>query len=677
MSAVDRFADDCCPDELTEQVVTRVVFVNHEEKQNIDHIRGIGAKTQELIIYKALSRLNGNTRKRSFRSGSIKTKANAARQIGSSILSSIVPGDMGPIRSPIRSSIYRALTPGFGGGRGGSRPGENRANRCPEGYQYGGRFTDNRLSTCGAKLFDIPSAIGATIRAIREAGTSGIPTPQTRGRTITGLGAPEGIIQTRRPQIPRVGADNMSLSSGRAREAIREIGEFNKTSNLKVRRMVRRDGFTLEPVVPNKVLRAIPDNRDMEGATFIMSAISSRDIGGEELGLLSNTGIRSLVYVLPGGSTLSLSKARKLTVGERRKLGRVVNTAAKIPNSKDPAARLRSVASEIGDGISYLENFRNIKNPNEIVGGTTRWANQLFKNRKLTPETNTTARETVSFRQRGRLIKDLDTAINHLADGGSLSDIAPEIIAQVLAKSNSVQKQKLGNNVSIVSAGAKKYFMYDKPGKFHHIAERFASDLQQHLGLESPDVIWAAKRGDSRPYLREDVESAVTGGKFNPEINFGSLDPADVARMMVSDFLTDQRDRPLSSIYPIETADGVRAILAQNSNSGLTDLSKIEITKRTKMNIQEFYETQLTPSYSDYYQALQAEQRILFIKLISQMINRARNFNPNKFKNDMDGYGLSEGEKIHLNIISKLFEERLSVLQNQKQILRSIVTGGK
>jgi hypothetical protein len=410
-----------------------------------------------------------------------------------------------------------------------------------------------------------------------------------------------------------------------------------------------------------------------------MSTLSSSDLGGEELGLLSNTGIKSLIYVLPGGSTISLSKARNLSVGERRKLGRVVNSAQKINNSKDPGARLRNVADEIGDGIQYSESFDGIKNPNEIIDGTTAWAKKLFGKRKLQKlpkEEQGTSRTTVSLSGRGKLINNLDDAISFIADGGSFSRITPIVLAKLLANQQLVRKEKISNSISAVESGAQKYFVYEKPKNYQHLAERFASDLQQHLGMESPDVIFVGKPNDKRKYLRQDVESAVPGGVFNPNQKFENLDIADVARMLVSDFLTDQRSRPASSIYPIDTADGTRAVLADNTTSGLIDLSKIEITKRMKMRLNDFYGAQLTPAYSDYYQKLRAEQRVLFMKLLSQMINRARSFNSKKFASDMNGYGMSDGEKIHLNIISKLFNSRLDVLQNQKQVLRSLISGG-
>jgi hypothetical protein len=672
----------CCTDE--EVLVTRVILAFLDEKQHIDHLRGAPAKGQNLIDFKALSRRNGNSRRKvssSYIDDGIKIKANTLRSIGSTALSIATPGDMGPVRSPIRSTVYRTITPGSGGRRGGSLPGQNRAARCPEGYQYGGRFTDNRLSTCGAQLFDIPSALGVALGAARSAIRTSMPQTTTAAPITGARVGSSSIIQSRAAQIqiPRVGNGNSSLSASGLKNMVGEIGEYNRKWNLKVRRMVRRDGFVLEPVVPNKVLRAIPDNRDMEGAYFIMSALSPKDIGGEELGLLSNTGVRSLVYVLPGGSTLTLEKARKLEIGERRKLGRVVNTAQEVNNSSDPAARLKNVVSEIGDGLSFSEDFKGVKNPNERVGNTVRWAKELWSGKQKAPSAPqkevSSSRQTETFSARRKLIKNLDEAVEMLAGGGSLSAIDPSIMPKVLQNVTLVRRQKLAKNISTVLDSNGKFFLYESPGKNQHLAERFSSDLQQFLGMESPDVLFAGKPGEKRQYLRQDVESAIPGGVFNPNVRFEDLDVSDVARMMVSDFLTDQRERPSTSIYPIETSEGARAVLAQNTTSGLVDLSKIEITKRTKMSIEQFYAEKGKPSYSEYYQALKAEQRLLFMRLISQLIDRARKFKPSKYSDDLDMYGLSAGEKIHLNIIGKLFESRLEILSNQKDVLRSIVRG--
>lgn len=659
-----------------------MILFDVQSKVAVDHIRGIGAISQELVDYKTLARVFGAHRKTKLTSYNerFQTKANAGSSALSSLVSTIVPGDSDRIQSPVRSIGFRTITPGrpgIPGGRGGSKPGGNSAYRCPEGYQFGGRFTDNRLTTCGLKLFDIPSALGVSLSLARQA-RSAVNAVNAQGTPITGMPSPSGLIASRAPQIPKIGIFASDIQKSRVAEAIKAIGEFNKSSGTKIRRMVRRDGFVLEPVVPNKVLRAIPDNRDMEGAAFIMSALSPRDIGGEELGMLSNTGVGKLVYVLPGGSTISIEKARQLTVGERRKLGRLVSSSQAIPNANDPSVRLRSISAEIGDGIKFTENFINIPNPNERSGRTVRWANQLFSNPKReVPQTieSSTARNTVSFAGSSEMIGNLDEAINHIADGGSLADISPDILAKVLSQSNVVQSQKMANGITAVTAGGNKYFLYERPKDFQHIGERFASDLQQHLGLESPDVIFAGPPGDKRKFLRQEVQSAIPGGKFNPDIKFADLPPQDVARMMISDFLTDQRDRPMSSIYPVETPDGARLVLGQNSTSGLIDLDKISVTQRNKIRLESYFESTLIPAYSQYYMQLQATQRVAYIQMIDSLIAKARSFNVSRFSNNLDKYGISTGEKLHLNIIQKLYTNRLNTLSSQKNVLKWLMKG--
>ena len=663
-------SSNCCPD----VIVTRTIIADIDAKEASSLIRGVGAINQNIIDYKALSKLNGNIRRKDLMLEGINFKANALRKLGSTLTSLAIPGDSDPIRSPVRSAIYRTLTPGKPGGRGGSLPGQNRGYRCPEGYQYGGRFTDSRLSTCGAKLFDIPSPLGLAISAIRRAVRGSVS--RTTGRDITGAPTDSSIIASRAPQIPKVSFDNPVSRKASIRSSVSEIGKYNKSSNDVVRRMVRRDGFVLEPVVPDKVLRAIPDNRDMEGATYLRSLLTMDDVGNEELGMLSNTGISSLLYVLPGGSTIGLEKRRKLTVGERRKLGRTVSTAMSMPQDRDPSSRLKFVADEMGDGIGYSESFLGIKNPNQLVSGAPKWVNDLIKKRKLTSPPITTA-STPTVTSNKKLITNLEEAINHISNGGKLSEISPEIIEQILQNPAILARQELSDAISLIAAGDGKWFLYKDPTAFQHLAEKYASKVQETLGLESPEIIFAAKKNTNRAYMRQDIESVIPGSKFNPNIKFNDLDPSDVARIMIADFLTDQRERPMTSIYPVDTEDGVRAVIASNNSSGLTDLSKIEITKRMKMAIDEYYASQLVPSYSDYYQALKVEQRIIFMKFLSQLINKARSFKKQELAGELDSYGMSTGEKIHINILDKLFDLRLDSLSSQKEKLKSILQGGK
>ena len=631
---------------------------------------------QNLIEYKALAKRSGLTRKYDVKVGVIGTHSPIGQAI-QSIGSAVIPGNLSPIRSPIRSGVFGALTPGkprIPGGTGGT----NRAYRCPEGYQYGGRFTDNRLSTCGQKLFDIPSPLGLAIGAIRRL-ARGVRAIDAASTPITGEAPPESIVQSRRPQIPRVGNPNPAARASAAKNLVTQLGQVNTPTA----RMVRKDGFVLEPVVPAQVLRAIPDNRDMEGADYLLTVQDLPQLGGQELGLLSNTGVTKLTYVLPGGSVISLEKKRQLTVGERRKLGRTVNAAAKIDVSKDPTARLKEVVLQTGDGIGYSENFVNIKNPNEIVskpGGKSvpKWVDEIFgKGRKAKPVANAD-RATDSGSAVGKDITSLSDAIEHITTGRSLADIDPSILQQAITKANVFKRQKLDARREIIETPGKNRFTLHTPSmSYEHIGQKFASDMQQHLGLESPDVFFVGT-GEKRKYLVEDPSTLIRGFQVDRKKTFSDYKPEDVAKMLVADWLTDQRVRDPGSIVSLSNGTETRPVVTNNFTSGLTDLDKISIVERQKLTINDFLDGPEGDRYVAYFQKLQQQQRFAFRREIDALLLRARQFNFTQFKNRLYSDGkLTDAEKAHLNIVGRILELRIQRYADSRETLMEILGAKK
>lgn len=631
---------------------------------------------QNLIEYKALAKRSGLTRQYDVKVGIIGTHSPIGQAV-QTIGSAVIPGNLSPIRSPIRSGVFSAITPGkprIPGGTGGA----NRAYRCPEGYQYGGRFTDSRLSTCGAKLFDIPSPLGMAIGALRRIarGARAIATTST---PITGEPMPESIVQSRRPQIPRVGNPNPAARASAAKNLVTQLGQVNTPTA----RMVRKDGFVLEPVVPAQVLRAIPDNRDMEGADYMLTVQELPQLGGQELGLLSNTGVTKLTYVLPGGSVISLEKKRQLTVGERRKLGRTVNAAAKIDISKDPTARLKEVVLQTGDGIGYSENFVNIKNPNDVVsssGGKSlpRWADEIFgKGRKAKPAANAD-RATDSSSAVGKDITSLSAAIDHIAAGRSLADIDPSILQQAIAKANIFKRQKLDNRREILETPSKsKYTLHTPSMSYEHIGQKFASDMQQHLGLESPDVFFVGT-GEKRKYIVEDPSTLIRGFQVDRKKTFSDYKPEDVAKMLVSDWLTDQRVRDPGSIVSLSNGSETKPVVTNNFTSGLSDLDKISIVERQKLAINDFLNGPEGDRYAAYFQKLQQQQRFAFRREIDALLLRARQFNFTQFKNRLYSDGkLSDAEKAHLNIVGRILDLRIQKYADSRDTLMEILGAKK
>ena len=104
-----------------------------------------------------------------------------------SLISSILPGDL---KNPLRSAAWSMLMPGGSGipnplarASAGGFPKPERGYRCPEGFQFGGRFTNKYYTTCGKRLFELATSIAAGLQNVselasrntpREIGTAGI-----------------------------------------------------------------------------------------------------------------------------------------------------------------------------------------------------------------------------------------------------------------------------------------------------------------------------------------------------------------------------------------------------------------------------------------------------------------------------------------------------------------------
>jgi hypothetical protein len=326
---------------------------------------------QNLVDYKALLRRSGKHKDIAHLEEKVGVIASTSRagQTAQGLASFGVPGDLSDITHPVRSQTWGAATTVPGG-----LPRARRAikYRCPEGFRYGGRFTDSQYTTCGQRLFDtftLGTPISKQSRSVGQRTQAKAATPTTQPttqpaqspQTATPLGQSEEM--TRALQIPRVTGTVAQKRKDSISQAIKDLtGAADGESVL-----IRRDGYALKPVVTAGELRLVPENRNMEDAAYLMSVTQAASIGAEELGLLSNTGVTTLIYVLPNGVTLRLDRSRPLTTGERRKLGRTVNQVSSIDVSTDPTARLKAVVENSDGGIKYLEDLSKVSKPTELV----------------------------------------------------------------------------------------------------------------------------------------------------------------------------------------------------------------------------------------------------------------------------------------------------------------------
>ena len=246
-----------------------------------------------------------------------------AERIAESVL---LPGERGALKP--RHAARTVLTPGGSGLPGpGAKPFKRilpggggsgtRGFRCPAGFEHGGRFTNSQYSTCGAQLFGVPGTRnrGNIGQAIGQK-SAGSPT------ILSDLAFPE-------PQ-QRPNPTKQETVTGKIVESMASVA-----SAKKMRRMVRSDGSILVPTATMEVLaKQVDDNEDLTNATFITSIPGPQAFGAEELELFK-TGLKSLVFALPGGGTVTLSRKNPgpMTPGEARSFGKALRTArsATIP----------------------------------------------------------------------------------------------------------------------------------------------------------------------------------------------------------------------------------------------------------------------------------------------------------------------------------------------------------
>lgn len=329
-------------------------------------------------------------------------------QAAQAAVSVALPGDLSDVRRPVRSTVYETLTPGGGDDDDMNLPGgRDDAYRCPVGFQYGGRFTDSRFSTCGMQLFDFPDFLGLTIGQMLGSGPGLVGLIRREGESIGGGGLPgDGADVAGRPRVG--GADDMA-SRARRMASVPEVSAANdKQRDAMIRRVVRsisgsndsqsavirRDGMVLRPLLPSGSLRKFSDNPDLQGATLVRS-LRSPNIDKDDIGLLAGTGVREVIFQVPGG-TLNLSVQRELTVGEKRSFGRMLNAAAENADPYDPEKALVEFAGKTNGAIRYEQRIADKKKNALIeveIGGVKRrirrWAYEAFYKGRGGGESNT------------------------------------------------------------------------------------------------------------------------------------------------------------------------------------------------------------------------------------------------------------------------------------------------
>ena len=295
--------------------------------------------------------------------GSSSSAGRALQGIGSAL----TPGNISPLTSPIRSRVYGALIPGGGQGvLSRLKPNRKRQARCPAGFEFGGRFTDNRFSTCGAQLFEIPGPLELIRRAMRP--TAAPKLPQARAENLSEVleGNPSNartIQISRMAQIPRTGAFQKDKFNASVRQSISTL----KGAPAGEGRMIRRDGVVLRPVVPSSVLRSFSENPDMVDGAMVRAIQLPADIGADDLALLGGPSMSKIAFVAPNGVTVSIERSRPFTIGEKRKFPRMINSLAESSTKDNIIKNIEDFAKNSDGAFKFIADTGSIPDALALV----------------------------------------------------------------------------------------------------------------------------------------------------------------------------------------------------------------------------------------------------------------------------------------------------------------------
>jgi hypothetical protein len=294
----------------------------------------------------------------------------------------------------------------------------------------------------------------------------------------------------------------------------------------------------------------------------------------------------------------------------------------------------------------------------------------FYKKKKKQPK-SATAVEVMSEDER---IKDLAAAVRHLNNGGSIENISATIRSEAVKRSTLYKTGKIKNGVILHErADGQSVFEIESKEDFEQLGAAFSSELQRAMGLIAPKVRLSGN-GRRRPYMigeTQDVEADSVQKRNTPA---AELPAEDILGIAIADFLTDTTGRNPSNISPVAVSGKMRAVSSINPGAGLPGMSQAEIRSRRQIDIATFFNKKQRAAYEQYFAKLQAAQRKKALALYQQLLDRAQDFDFARFKQGLVADGmLSDAEKIHLEIMNKIFTQRLNILKSSSGVLKKIL----
>lgn len=249
--------------------------------------------------------------------------------------------------------------------------------RCPSGFEYGGRFTDKRASNCGAQLF---TSTGSGIRTVGSWGSSyyrlmgSNPKPPTTvgsnfvrpvQSNLPSVGSQTiGGSRITDPPIMKVGPSNPEYQERAVTGVSEALSELRASPGFPVNRLVRRDGSILTPLVDVSVLARQRDNEDLRNGVFITWVDNPATMGKSVLPLFAS-GIRSIVFSVPGGGQIRMDKKGVLNEVDLARIGQAL--ASQNLKGLDAGARLELLAALSEGKLALSINYPDLTNPQEKV----------------------------------------------------------------------------------------------------------------------------------------------------------------------------------------------------------------------------------------------------------------------------------------------------------------------
>jgi len=316
----------------------------------------VGHKRSSLSLIEALNE-NGISEK----VGLVGSHSKPLQVLGAGV-SAALPGDSSDVRSPVRSTIGEILTPGGGKDRdwvrrpriGGGQ------DHCPPGFEFGGRFTNPRLSTCGIRLFDVPAfqGLGGVAGDLGKLNNAENP---LQGTLITASkpGRIGGIA--RRAEIAVVGDLNVTQLEASVTNSIPIIATSKNPT-----RLIRRDGTILDATVPISRLAKTRNNADMKDGVIITRVAQGANLGQNEVSLLG-AGARAAVMVFPDGSSLRLSRGDNVSSQSIRGLGRKWAAVQKSTPVDEYGSALEKLVEASKGKLTLTPEIKNVKGPIQMI----------------------------------------------------------------------------------------------------------------------------------------------------------------------------------------------------------------------------------------------------------------------------------------------------------------------